>query len=127
VTHGANGQQFYGIAPPVSVGDTKDGPGLYLPANQWHVGQGRLLPTTSVNEFGATTAKWFGVALTDLGSMFPNLVTCASRYTTGYAGGYMGFMAAKAGRRPGGTNANGWSERTSPGQQGHRSHFTIPP
>ncbi len=87
-----NGQKFYGVAPPVSVGDSKDLSGFYLPENQWHVGRGRLLPTTSVNEFGATMAKWFGVESTEIGRIFPNLETYASRYTTNYAGSYMGFM-----------------------------------
>jgi uncharacterized protein (DUF1501 family) len=52
--------KFYGTAPPISVSDTKSG-GLYLPENKWHVGQGRLLPSTSVDQYAATLAKWFGV------------------------------------------------------------------
>jgi uncharacterized protein (DUF1501 family) len=34
---------------------------------------GRWLPTTSVDQYGATLARWFGVAPTDLGSVFTNL------------------------------------------------------
>ncbi len=52
--------KFYGTAPPISVGDTKSG-GVYPPENKWHVGQGRLLPSTSVDQYAATLAKWFGV------------------------------------------------------------------
>jgi uncharacterized protein (DUF1501 family) len=37
------------------------------------VGQGRLLPTTSVDEYGATFAKWMGASNSDVASVFPNL------------------------------------------------------
>ena len=37
------------------------------------VGQGRLLPSTSVDEFAATLARWFGVPASDLPSVFPNI------------------------------------------------------
>jgi uncharacterized protein (DUF1501 family) len=50
-----NGKSFYGYAPPVSITDTSDA------KDQWHVGAGRLLPTTSVDQYAATLAKWFGV------------------------------------------------------------------
>jgi uncharacterized protein (DUF1501 family) len=51
-----NGGKFYGYAPPVSVSDTS------APADQWHVRQGRLLPSTGVDQYAATLAKWFGVS-----------------------------------------------------------------
>ena len=34
---------------------------------------GRWLPTVSVDQYGATLARWFGVAATDLNAVFPNL------------------------------------------------------
>ena len=37
------------------------------------VGQGRLLPVTSVDEYGATFARWMGAATGELGTVFPNL------------------------------------------------------
>ena len=61
------GSAFYGTAPPVTVTDTS------APDDQWHVGQGRLLPSTSVDQFGATLATWFGVADTEQNQIFPNL------------------------------------------------------
>jgi len=32
-----------------------------------------LLPTTSVDQYAATLAKWFGVSPTELPSLLPNL------------------------------------------------------
>ncbi|WP_066272654.1 DUF1501 domain-containing protein [Hydrogenophaga palleronii] len=62
------GKAFYGKAPPVSVTnsttDTND---------QWHVGQGRLLPSTSVDQYAGTLARWFGVENSELNGILPNL------------------------------------------------------
>lgn len=79
------GQAFYGKAPPVSVGNST------TDANdQWHVGNGRLLPGTSVDQYAATLARWFGVSDTELAGILPNL---------GHFGGSdypldLGFMGA---------------------------------
>jgi uncharacterized protein (DUF1501 family) len=72
-TGSVNGAAFYGTPPPVSVGDTKNVAGTYNPADQWHVGQGRLLPSTSVDQYAATLAKWFGVADGELVGILPNI------------------------------------------------------
>jgi uncharacterized protein (DUF1501 family) len=56
-----NGQRFYGTAPVVANNGPDD------------VGQGRLLPTTSVDQYAATLGKWMGVSDTDLLSLLPNL------------------------------------------------------
>jgi uncharacterized protein (DUF1501 family) len=37
------------------------------------IGNGSLLPDTSVDQFGATLARWFGVSDTDALTVFPNL------------------------------------------------------
>ena len=56
-----NGGKFYGTAPVVANGGPDD------------VGQGRLLPTTSVEQIAATVGGWLGVSDTDLVAMLPNL------------------------------------------------------
>ena len=61
------GKAFYGTPPPISVGSTA------AADDQWHVGQGRLLPSTSVDQYAATLAQWFGVADTELAGILPNL------------------------------------------------------
>ena len=61
------GKAFYGTAPAVSLGNTA------AADDQGHVGQGRLLPTTSVDQYAATMAKWFGVADAELSGILPNL------------------------------------------------------
>ena len=81
------GAAFYGTAPPVSVTSTT------AAQDQWHVGQGRLLPSTSVDQYAATLASWFGVADSELAGILPNLRrfgTAAGRpdYPTN-----LGFMA----------------------------------
>ena len=37
------------------------------------VGQGRLLPTTSIEQYAATLGSWLGVSNNELLSMLPNL------------------------------------------------------
>ncbi|MCY7370137.1 MAG: DUF1501 domain-containing protein [Polaromonas sp.] len=76
------GRTFYGAAPPVSVGNTG------APEDQWHIGQGRLLPSTSVDQYAATLARWFGVAESELAGILPNLGRFGG---AGYPGN-LGFM-----------------------------------
>ncbi|WP_137917237.1 DUF1501 domain-containing protein [Hydrogenophaga sp. 2FB] len=65
---GVKGKAFYGKAPPVSVGNST------VDANdQWHVGQGRLLPSTSVDQYAATMATWFGVQGAEMNGILPQL------------------------------------------------------
>ncbi len=61
------GAAFYGTPPPISVGN---GSGS---EDQWHVGQGRLLPSTAVDQYAATLARWFGVANTELSGVLPRI------------------------------------------------------
>jgi uncharacterized protein (DUF1501 family) len=55
------GRRFYGKAPALAVNGPDD------------VGQGRLLPSTSVDQYAATLARWFGISATDLPSIVPRI------------------------------------------------------
>ncbi|MDP3110382.1 DUF1501 domain-containing protein [Hydrogenophaga sp.] len=77
------GRAFYGKAPPVSVtNSTTDA------FDQWHVGQGRLLPSTSVDQYAGTLATWFGVQGTEMNGILPNL----GNFNSGDSPRDMGFM-----------------------------------
>ena len=78
------GRAFYGKAPPVSVTNSN-----VDSFDQWHVGQGRLLPSTSVSQYAATLAQWFGVSGGELGLVLPYIANFNSvDYPTN-----LGFMA----------------------------------
>ncbi len=53
------GGRFYGVAPHVSIQSSDQ------------VGQGRLLPSTAVDEFATTLARWFGVTVGELPDLLP--------------------------------------------------------
>ena len=67
------GGRFYGTAPSVSVNGPDD------------VGQGRLLPTTGVDQLASTLALWMGVPATELRTVLPNIGN--------FATSDLGFMA----------------------------------
>lgn len=86
--HGWGGHQFimggavaggrlYGRWPEVALGGRED------------AGQGRLVPTTSVDEYAATLVRWFGVPTSDLATVIPNIGRFASRDI-----GFMGPLPA---------------------------------
>lgn len=54
------GKAFYGQAPAIAINGPDD------------VGQGRLLPTTAVDQLAASLANWFGVSNADLPIVLPN-------------------------------------------------------
>lgn len=60
-----NGKNYYGKAPVLANDGDDD------------VGQGRLLPSMSVDQLGATLASWFGVSDSELTTVVPNI----SNYT----------------------------------------------
>ena len=57
------GNRIYGEYPDLDLTD----------GNPLDTGRGRWLPTTSVDQYSATLAKWFGVSDTNLATIFPNL------------------------------------------------------
>ena len=57
-----HGGRYFGVAPIVANNGPDD------------VGQGRMLPSTSVDQYAATLGKWFGISDTDLLTVLPNLV-----------------------------------------------------
>jgi uncharacterized protein (DUF1501 family) len=68
------GGDLYGQFPTLALGGPSDAEV-----------RGRWIPTTSVEQYGATLARWFGVADADLPTVFPNIGRFASRD--------VGFMA----------------------------------
>lgn len=67
------GGDIYGKMPSLQVGGTDD------------TGRGRWIPTTSVDEYNATLARWFGVSDANMPVVLPNIGRFAKRD--------LGFMA----------------------------------
>ncbi len=57
------GGTFYGAYPTLALGSPDDDGG----------GRGRWIPTTSIDQYAATLAAWYGLAPTDIPLVFPNL------------------------------------------------------
>jgi len=69
-----NGRDIYGDYPTLEIGGPED------------VGGGRMIPSTSADQYAATLAKWFGIPDVDLDIVAPNLSNFAQRD--------LGFMIA---------------------------------
>jgi uncharacterized protein (DUF1501 family) len=63
-----NGGRYYGTAPQTSA--TSDD----------QVGQGRLLPSTAIDQYAATLARWFGVPDSEMATILPNIGNFDGRY-----------------------------------------------
>ena len=57
------GGSIYGTFPAIALNTPED------------VGSGRLLPSTSVDQYAATLGKWFGVSDADLATVVPNIAS----------------------------------------------------
>lgn len=73
-----NGGKIYGQYPVLSTGTSLD------------LGRGRILPTTSVDEYCTELASWFGVQTSELPTLFPNAENFFNPYTTPYPLGILG-------------------------------------
>jgi uncharacterized protein (DUF1501 family) len=60
------GGDFYGIYPTLAANGPDD-------ADSGGSARGRWIPTTSVDEYAATLAAWYGLAGADMSAVFPNL------------------------------------------------------
>ncbi|MEO0368101.1 MAG: DUF1501 domain-containing protein [Pseudomonadota bacterium] len=58
---GVNGKSIFGNVPPSTINHTQD------------AGGGRLIPTTSIEQFAAPMASWFGLSSSEINTVFPNL------------------------------------------------------
>ena len=56
-----NGGDIYGQMPELAIGGPDD------------ADDGRMIPTTSVDQYSATIARWFGLSETQLSQVFPNI------------------------------------------------------
>ena len=56
------GGKIYGAFPSLALGGPND-------ANT----RGTLIPSTGVDQYGATLAQWFGVSSLNLATVFPNI------------------------------------------------------
>lgn len=61
------GTDIYGTFPVTALGHDHD------------VGSGSLLPSISVDQYGATMAKWFGLSDSQINDVFPNIANFSTR------------------------------------------------
>jgi uncharacterized protein (DUF1501 family) len=63
---GVAGGDFYGTYPDLELGGSDD-------ADAGSTARGRWIPTTSVDQYASTLALWYGLPMSELAVVFPNL------------------------------------------------------
>ena len=71
---GVAGQNIYGEYPIIGTNQAND------------VGQGRLIPTTAVEQYGGTLARWMGLSDSQVREVFPNFANFGSSPYLGLMG-----------------------------------------
>ena len=68
------GHDMYGQYPVIGANQAND------------VGEGRLIPTTSVDQYAGTLARWFGLSDGQIRQVFPNFANFGSSPYLGFLG-----------------------------------------
>ena len=58
---GVMGGRIFGTMPELAIGSNDD------------IGEGRIIPTTSVDQYAATLARWYGLSPSQIADTFPSL------------------------------------------------------
>lgn len=84
----------FGLVMPSLLNPTASSYGVPSPnLNDPGDGNGRIIPTTSVDQYAATLANWFGLSAGDISLVFPNLSHFSASTNYDPAAGYLKFLS----------------------------------